>query len=235
MRAPTSATIGERTAGMAGALYVPTSSESNEALPRNLGPRPGPCRSGVRSGPEARVISVGRAAPDPSDIPSWPGLAETSLRARRVACVGRVSRDARRERKSKSNGDRKNETTERHEWVLPTPPANFVAGPVNATIAAIQVEVKAGLLLINRQWRGELGGGRGDCRRLGPRAAACDRVERDGHYDEGRPGDHAPGDVLAERQRPDQQGLRGDHDLRQGHRRGTQPPREPQLQHQPNA
>src|SRR4029079_6265148 len=119
-------------------------------------------------------ISVGRAAPDPSDIPSWPGLAETSLRARRVARVGRVSRDARRERKSKSNGDRKNETTERHEWVLPTPPADFVAGPVNGTIAAMHAEVKAGLPAI--EWPSPRGSSRRATRRQ--RAPAARRRPR---------------------------------------------------------
>src|SRR5438093_9332310 len=127
MRAPTSATIGERTAGIGTALYVPASVGSNEALPAKFGPRPGRCRSGVRAGPGARLS---RSAEMPRGYGRWSlmFLAEAPT-GRGVACVGRASRDVRRERESKSNDDGEDETTERHEWVLPTPPANLSLGP----------------------------------------------------------------------------------------------------------
>src|SRR5437870_6483365 len=127
MRAPTSATIGERTAGIGEALYGPASVGSNEALPAFFGPRPGRCRSGVRAGPGARMS---RSAELPSGYGRWSRmfLAETPTRGG-VARVRCASRDIRRERESESNDDRKDETTERHQWVLPTPPANLALGP----------------------------------------------------------------------------------------------------------
>src|SRR6266511_3051438 len=59
-----------------------------------------------------------------------------------IAGVGRVCRDVGRERESKSNGDSDDETTERHEWVLLTPPANLSLGPSLATIGRRPKEVK---------------------------------------------------------------------------------------------
>src|SRR5882762_6311525 len=58
MRAPTSATIGDRTSATARALYVGEVDPSNQSLPDSYGPRPGQCRSGSFRAQLAR-ISVG--------------------------------------------------------------------------------------------------------------------------------------------------------------------------------
>src|SRR5688572_26313096 len=119
--------MGERTAGMREALYGVTSVGSNETLPNNSGPRPGRCRSGVRAGPGARSS---RSAEMPVGYGRWSlrFLAVTAI-GHGVAGVGRASCDVGRERETKCYDDREDETTERHEWVLLTPPANLSLGP----------------------------------------------------------------------------------------------------------
>ena len=59
IRAPTSATIGDRTSATARALYGGEVDTSIRSLPSSFGPRPGHCRSGSY-GPSLARISVGQ-------------------------------------------------------------------------------------------------------------------------------------------------------------------------------
>src|SRR5687767_5545551 len=117
--------MGERTAGMRGTLRL-CNYRVNQGFTEWIWTETGAMPVGVRAGPVARKCP-GRPVRRPGAF-AW-NLAEACGDRDGVAGVSRASRDIGRERESKCNDSREDETTERHEWVLPTPPANLSLGP----------------------------------------------------------------------------------------------------------
>src|SRR2546430_226463 len=137
MRAPTSATMGERTAATR-ALYATTSGGSIWSLPNIDGPRPGRCRSGS-NGPSVPV-RLGRPLEGAWREPLLLAVAAAVLWRAGVRGAA-ADRCGERDRERAKESDDLDQATDRHWWVPPDPTGDFDLGPCSRTVRGRRREV----------------------------------------------------------------------------------------------